>query len=207
MDFIVHVSSSFLQSTLHCSRFISFLSLHTSLIMFHFYFVQSTVHFIHFTYHSPSRSCLPYIVVSRWYGHSTSLSVSLFQPILTLEINDLRVSLDKFIILDRFSLLEAEMKDQRNTKLLNVTLWNSLFMFHLISFSPHFIVHVLFYFLHSTIHCSCFIFISFSPQSISFISPTTVHVIHIYLIWLYSYDMVIQPHCQFHFSTNPDSEN
>ena len=66
----------------------------------------------------------------------------------------------------------------------NVTLSTSLFMFHLI-------------FLQSTLHCSCFIsfpsvhtslcfiFISFSPQSISFISPTTVHLIHIYLIWLY----------------------
>ena len=100
-----------------------------------------------------------------------------------------------------------EIKDQRNTKLLNVTLWTSLFMFHLVSFSPHFIVHVSSHFLHSTLHWSCFIFISFIPQSISFISPTTVHVVHLYLIWLYSYDMVIQPHCQFHFSTNPDSEN
>ena len=67
----------------------------------------------------------------------------------------------------------------------NVTLSTSLFMFHLISFSPHFTVHVSSHFLQSTLHWSCFIFISFSPQSISFISPTTVHLIHIYLIWLY----------------------
>ena len=33
---------------------------------------------IHFTYHSPSRSCLPYLVVFILHGHSTSLSVSLF---------------------------------------------------------------------------------------------------------------------------------
>ena len=33
--FIVHVSSLFLQSTPHCSSFISFPSVHTSLIMFH----------------------------------------------------------------------------------------------------------------------------------------------------------------------------
>ena len=33
-----------------------------------------------------------------------------FQPIPSLEINDLRVSLDKFLILDRYSLLEAEFR-------------------------------------------------------------------------------------------------
>ena len=32
-----------------------------------------------------------------------------FQPIPSLEINDLRVSLDKFLISDRYSLLEAEL--------------------------------------------------------------------------------------------------
>ena len=31
-----------------------------------------------------------------------------FQSILSLEINDLRVSLDKFLILDRYSFIEAE---------------------------------------------------------------------------------------------------
>ena len=88
----------------------------------------------------------------------------------------------------------------------NVTLLTSLFMFHLISFSLHFIVHVSSHFLESTLHWSCFIFISFSPQSISFISPTTVHLVHVYLIWLYSYYMAIQPHCQFHFSNTVDIE-
>ena len=78
IDFIVHVSSYFLHSTLNYSCCISFPSVHTSLIMFHFYFLQSTVHLIHFTYHSPSRSCLPYLVVFILHGHSTSLSVSLF---------------------------------------------------------------------------------------------------------------------------------
>ena len=87
------------------------------------------------------------------------------------------------------------------------TLWTSLFMFHVIFFSPHFIVHVSSHFLQSTLHWSCFIFISFSPQSISFISPTTVHLVHVYLIWLYSYYMIIQPHCQFHISANPVSRN
>ena len=84
---------------------------------------------------------------------------------------------------------------------------SSLFMFHLSSISPHFIVCVSSHFLQSTLHCSCFILISFSPQSTSFISPTTVHLIHIYLIWLQSQYMVIQPYCQFHFPANHVSGN
>ena len=75
--------------------------------MFQFYSLQSTVHLIHFNYHSPSRSNLPYLAVFVLHGQSTILSVFFFQPILSLEINDLRVSLDKFLILDRYSLLEA----------------------------------------------------------------------------------------------------
>ena len=82
------------------------------------------------------------------------------------------------------------------------SVYTSLFMFHLISFSPHLTVHVSSYFHQSTLHCSCFIIISFSPQSISFISSTTVLLVHIYLIWLYLYYMVIQPHCKFHFLAN-----
>ena len=58
IDFTVHVSSHFLQSILHCSCFILYPSVHTSLIMFHFYFLQSTVHLIHFIYHSPTNSYL-----------------------------------------------------------------------------------------------------------------------------------------------------
>ena len=62
--------------------------------------------------------------------------------------------------------------------------------------------------LHYWHHCSCFIsfssvntlltvfhFYFFSPQTISFISPTTVHLVHVYYIWLYSCYMVITPHC------------
>ena len=42
---------------------------------------------------------------------SFNLTVSFpFQPIPSLEINDLRVSLDKFLISDRYSLLEAELR-------------------------------------------------------------------------------------------------
>ena len=76
--FIVHVSSHIRQFTLHGSCFISFPWVHTSLVMFHFYFLQSTVHLIHFTCHSPFCLCLPYLVVFILHGHSTSLSVSLF---------------------------------------------------------------------------------------------------------------------------------
>ena len=62
-----------------------------------------------------------------------------------------------------------------------VTLWTTLLMLHLISFNPHAIVHVSSDFLQFTLHWSCFIFISFKPHSTSFISSTTVHLIHITL--------------------------
>ena len=41
------------------------------------------------------------------FNHIVSFT---FQPIPSLEINDLRVSSDKFLILDRNSLLEAELR-------------------------------------------------------------------------------------------------
>ena len=63
---------------LHCSSFILFSSVHTSLIIFHFNFLQFTVHLIHVTYHSPSRSYLPYLVIFILHGHSTLLLVSPF---------------------------------------------------------------------------------------------------------------------------------
>ena len=75
---IVHVSSYFLQSRLHRSCFMSVPSVHTSSLMFHCYFLQSAIHLIHFAYHSPSRSYLPYLVAFILHGHSTILSVSLF---------------------------------------------------------------------------------------------------------------------------------
>ena len=94
---------------LHCLCFISFPSVHTSLIMFHFYFLQSTVHLIHFICHSPSRSYFTLfgcIHITWSFNFIVSFT---FQPIRSLEINDLRVSLDKFLIWDRCSLLEAEL--------------------------------------------------------------------------------------------------
>ena len=85
------------------------------------------------------------------------------------------------------------------------------------------IVHVSSHFFQSALHCPClisfpslhisffmfhlFTFISFIPQSISFVSFAIVHLIHIQLIWLHSYYSVIQPYCQFHFSVNPVSRN
>ena len=108
IDFIV--SSYFFQSRLHCPCFISFLSVHISLIMFHFYFVQSSPsHSFHL--HSPSRSYLGTLFGCIHITWSFNFIVSFtFQPILSLEINDLRVSLGKFWILDRYSLLEAELQ-------------------------------------------------------------------------------------------------
>ena len=92
--------------------------LSTSLFMFHlisfslhfidhvsFYFLQSTVHLIHFIYHSPSHSHLSYLFALILHGNSTYCQ---FQLIPSLLINDLRVSLDKFLIWDIYSLLEAE---------------------------------------------------------------------------------------------------
>ena len=59
--------------------------------------------------------------------------------------------------------------------------------------------------LFSTLYLSCFIFISFSSNFISFILSTIVHLIYIYLVWLHWYYMVIPSYCQFHFSDNPVS--
>ena len=108
---------------LHCSCFILFPSVHTSLFMFHL--ISLSPHFIDHvsclfpSVHSPSHSFqLPQSISFMFtlFGciHITwsfNLIVSFtFQPIPSLEINDLRVSLDKFLILDRYSLLEADLR-------------------------------------------------------------------------------------------------
>ena len=108
---------------LHCSCFTLFLSVHTFLFMFHL--ISFSPHFIdHVSFlfpsvHSPSHSFhLPQSISFMFtlFGciHITwsfNLIVSFtFQPIPSLEINDLRVSLDKFLILDRYSLLEADLR-------------------------------------------------------------------------------------------------
>ena len=72
----------FPQSSLHCSCFISFPSVHTLLFIFHLIFsvhsfcscflnfFQSTAHLIHFVYHSLSHSRLPYMVALIITPHS-----------------------------------------------------------------------------------------------------------------------------------------
>ena len=116
------VVQQLLHSWLHCSCFISFPSVHTSLFMFHL--ISFSPHFIdHVSFlfpsvHSPSHSFhLPQSISFMFtlFGciHITwsfNLIVSFtFQPIPSLEINDLQVSLDKFLILDRHSLLQANL--------------------------------------------------------------------------------------------------
>ena len=108
---------------LHCSCFTLFLSVHTFLSMFHL--ISFSPHFIDHvsllfpSVHSPSHSfhlsqSISFIFTLFGCIHITwsfNLIVSFtFQPIPSLEINDLRVSLDKFLILDRYSLLEAELQ-------------------------------------------------------------------------------------------------
>ena len=108
---------------LHCSCFILFPSAHTSLFIFRP--ISFSPHFIDHvsllfpSVHSPSHSfhlsqSISFIFTLFGCIHITwsfNLIVSFtFQPIPSLEINDLRVSLDKFLILDRYSLLEAELR-------------------------------------------------------------------------------------------------
>ena len=110
IDFIVYVSYHFLQFTLHCSCFISFPLVHTLLFMFHFIsFSPQSISFI-------SSTTVHLILTFTLFGctHITSsfnLIVSFtFQLIPSLEIKDLRVFLDKVLILDRHSLFEAEFR-------------------------------------------------------------------------------------------------
>ena len=110
IDFIDHV-------------FISFPSVHTSLFVFHLIYFSSRfidhVSFLFPSVHSPSHSFhLPQFIsfIFTLFGciHVTwsfNVIVSFtFQAMPSVEINDLRVSLDKFLILDRYSLLEAEFR-------------------------------------------------------------------------------------------------
>ena len=108
---------------LHCSCFILFPAVHTSLLTFHL--ISLSPHFIDHvsllfpSVHSPSHLFhLPQSILFMLtlFGciHITwsfNLIISFtFQPITFLEINDLWVSLNKFLILDRYSLLEAELR-------------------------------------------------------------------------------------------------
>ena len=104
---------------LHCSCFILFPSVHTSLFSFHLIFFSPhfidhvsflfpSVHLIHFIYHSPSHSYLnlPYLVPLILHGHSTLLSLSLFSQSRLWKLT----TFDKFLILNRYSLFEAELR-------------------------------------------------------------------------------------------------
>ena len=123
IDFIVHVSSYFLQSTLHCSCLILFPSVHTSLFMFHVSSVSShfivNVSLLFPSVHCPSHSfrlsqsmsfifaLFGCIHITWSFNHIISFT---FRPILSLGICGLRVSLNEFLILDRHLLLEAGLR-------------------------------------------------------------------------------------------------
>ena len=80
-------------------------SVHTSLVMFHF--LQSTAHLISF--HLPQSIFTLFGCIHITWSFNLIVSFTL-QPIPSVEINRLRVSVDKFLILDRYSLLEAELQ-------------------------------------------------------------------------------------------------
>ena len=94
--YIVHFLSNFLQPTLYCSCFILFSS------------VCSPSHSFRLT------KSISFTFTLFGYTHITlafNLIVSfIFQPILSLEMKHLRVSMDKSLILDRYSLFEAELR-------------------------------------------------------------------------------------------------
>ena len=94
--FIVPVSSHFLQSTLHwpCFIFNSHSPSHSSHLPQSISFMFTLFGCIHITW------SLNLIVIVSFIFHS----------ILSLEINDWQVSLDKFLILDRYSLLESDLR-------------------------------------------------------------------------------------------------
>ena len=103
--------------------FVVDVTLSTSMFMFHLIFLSP--HFIVRTsllfpaVHSPSHSFYLSQSISfiftlfgclhiTWsFNHIVSFT---FRPIFSLGISNLRVSLDKFLILDRYSLLEAELR-------------------------------------------------------------------------------------------------
>ena len=107
---------------LHYSCFILFPSVHTSLFIFHLIFFSP--HFIDHvsllfpSVHSPSHSfhlsqsisfifaLFGCIHITWWFNHIVSFTL---QQIPSHGVSDLWVSLDKFLILDRYSLLGTEL--------------------------------------------------------------------------------------------------
>ena len=96
IDFIVYFSSYFLQSTLNCSCFIFIAFIHSPS---HSFYLPQSISFI-FTLFGCIHITWPFNLIV----------IFTFQPIPSLEIDDLRLSLDKFLILDRYLLLEAELR-------------------------------------------------------------------------------------------------
>ena len=76
--------------------------------MFHCYFLQSTVYPIHLP--QSILFIFPLIGCSHITWSFNLILSFTFQPISSLEINDLRMALDKSLILDKYSLLEAELR-------------------------------------------------------------------------------------------------
>ena len=96
IDFIVYFSSYFLRSTLNCSCFIFIAFIHSPS---HSFYLPQSISFI-FTLFGCIHITWPFNLIV----------IFTFQPIPSLEIDDLRLSLDKFLILDRYLLLEAELR-------------------------------------------------------------------------------------------------
>ena len=119
----LNLKRGMLHYRLHCLCFILFPSVHTSLFMFHPISLSphliDHVSFLFPSVHSPSHSFhLPHSISFMFtlfdcirITWSFNLIVSsAFQPILSLEIYDLQGSLDTFLILDKYSLLEADRR-------------------------------------------------------------------------------------------------
>ena len=168
---------------LHCSCFILFPSVHTSLFMFHLisfsphFNVHVLTYFLQSTLHCSCFMLFPSVHTSLFMFHLIS-----FSPHFIVHVSS------HF----RLSTLHC------SCFILFPSVPTSLFMFHLISFSPHFIDHVSFLFpsVHSPSH-------SFHlPQSISFIF-TLFGCIHVTCIHVFTLPFSLT--CQFHFLANPVS--
>ena len=108
IDFIVHVSSHFLVQTSWFTFYLIFFSLY---FIDHVSFLFPSAHNPSYSFHLPQS--ISFIFTLFDFTHATwsfNLIASFtFQPIQSLEINNLRLPLDKFLILYRYSLPEPEL--------------------------------------------------------------------------------------------------